>query len=106
MKHTVDNMKAMDNAQVIVWALIIGIVALSGVYMYMVHKTVHNAVARESIQEEIVALNSKLSETEFQYINTVGSITMDTAREMGFKPVSEKITFVTRDVIGKNVAIR
>ena len=106
MKNTVDNMKAMDGAQTIVWALIIGIVALSGVYMYMVHKTVYNAVARESLQDDIVALNSKLSETEFQYINTVGSITMDTAKSMGFKPVTDKISFVTRDVIGKNVAIR
>ncbi len=106
MKHAVEHMKTMTTTRTVFWALIISMIILSGTYMYLVHKTVFNAVARESIQEDIVALNSKLSEAEFEYINTVGGITMDTARELGFKAASSKVTFVTRDIVGKNVAIR
>lgn len=107
MQHAVQNIKReMTPVQIAFLSLAVAIVVLSGVYMYFVQKMVWNALAREQLQSQIVALNSKLSDTEFEYINTVGNITLKTATELGFKPVSNKVTFVNRQEIGKSVAIR
>lgn len=107
MQQAVHNIKReMTPAQIVFWSLAVTTIVLSGVYMYFVQKMVWNALAREQLQSQVVALNSKLSDTEFDYINTVGNITLKTATDLGFKPVSNKITFVNREEIGKNVAIR
>jgi len=105
MKNAAEHMKTVSS-QIIFWSLMTGIVLLSATYIYFVQKTVWNAVAQQNTEKEIVAINSKLSDTEFQYINNVTGITMVTASELGFQPASSKVTFVTRERIGKDVAIR
>lgn len=101
-------MKRIDRtSNIIFWMLLAAIVLMSGTYVYFINKTVRNVVYRQSLQSEISTLNSKLSETEFSYINTVGSITLDTAHQLGFvSPSQSDKTFVTREKLGQNVAIR
>ncbi len=81
-------------------------VLLSASYVIIVNKAVLNAVAKEHAEQEIVALGSKLGETEFEYIKAKGEITMDYAYERGFIAAKNKTLFVTRAVPATNVAVR
>jgi hypothetical protein len=106
MKQATQAIQKIDKiSETIFWSLLIGIALLTGFYMYSIQKTVRNVVQRSNIQADIVALNSKLSETEFQYINSVGTITLETAVKLGYTSAVEK-TFVNRERAGQNVAIR
>jgi hypothetical protein len=106
MKHATQTIRKIDRlSDTIFWALLVGIVALSGLYMFNVQKAIRNVVERNNIQADIVALSSKLSESEFQYINSVGDITLESAHKLGFTSAVEK-TFVTRERISQTVAIR
>lgn len=98
--HTIDKV-----SETIFWSLLVGIAMLTVFYMFSIQKTVRNVVTRGNIQADIVTLNSKLSAAEFEYINSVGTITLDTASKLGFTSAVEK-TFVTRERVGQNVAIR
>lgn len=108
MKQATNTIKMIDRvSETIFWSLAIAIIMLSGFYMYSIQKTVRNVVTRSNIQANIVALNSKLSETEFQYMNSVGTVTLETAEKLGYVSASNSNkTFVTRERIGQNVAIR
>ncbi len=106
MKTATQTIQKIDRlSDTIFWALLAGIVVLSGLYMFNVQKAVRNVVERNHIQADIVALSSKLSESEFQYINSVGDITLESAHKLGFQSAVEK-TFVTRERIAQTVAIR
>lgn len=90
----------------IFWTLAIAIVLMSSAYAYFIAKTVWNVAERGHIQSEMIAMSSKLGDIEFKYMNSVGSITMDSAVELGFHSASDKTIFVSKERIGKNVAIR
>jgi hypothetical protein len=106
MKTATQTIRKIDRlSDTIFWSLLVGIVALSGLYMFNVQKAIRNVVERNNIQADIVALSSKLSESEFQYINSVGDITLESAHKLGFQSAVEK-TFVTRERISQTVAIR
>ena len=106
MKNAVHTMQKIDRvSETFFWSLIATIVISSCVYMYAIHKTVRNVVARGQTQAMIAELNSKLSDTEFEYMNTMGAITLDTAHSLGFISPADK-SFVTREKTGQNVAFR
>ncbi|MES3005592.1 MAG: hypothetical protein V4664_01450 [Patescibacteria group bacterium] len=93
-------------SHILFWAMVTGIVMLASVYIYLVNRTVWNVVARQTAESQIVALNSDLSASEFEYINTKSNVTMALAAEMGFKSADQKTLFVTRESSSKNVALR
>lgn len=107
MKQAAATIKTIDRiSQPIFWALVIALVCLSSVYVYYIQKAVRNIVATNQYRDEIASINSKLSDSEFQYINSVEAVTLDTAHQLGFASASDKTTFVTREHVGQNVAIR
>lgn len=108
MKHAVATMKSIDRvSHIVFWFLMLSIIAMSFVYAFFIQKAIRNVVARDEIHTEIASLNSKLSATEFQYINSVEAVTMNSAALLGFSPAdSDHTTFITRETIGKNVALR
>lgn len=107
MKQAAATIKTIDRiSQPIFWALVIALVCFGSVYVYYIQKAVRNVVASNEYREEIASINSRLSDSEFQYINSVEAVTLDTAHQLGFASASEKTTFVTREHRGQNVAIR
>lgn len=107
MNHAVATIKTIERtskASFWILASITGLLIVA--YAYFVIQTVWNVAERQRVQSEIVALNSKLSETEFRYMNALGAVTMESARELGFNSASSRTAFVTKERIGKNVAIR
>lgn len=106
MKTATQTIRKIDTiSETLFWSLLIAIVMSAVFYMFCIQKTVRNVVQRSNIQSDMVALNSKLSESEFEYMNSVGDITLDTAHQLGFVSASQK-TFVTRDRVAQNVAMR
>ncbi|MBU3668591.1 MAG: hypothetical protein FGM57_01335 [Candidatus Taylorbacteria bacterium] len=107
MKQAQATIRKIDKiSEPLFWILAISLVCSSAVYVYFIQKAVRNVVLGDTYREQIASINSKLSDVEFQYINAVEGVTMDTARDLGFKSATDKTIFVTREHTGKNVAIR
>lgn len=107
MTKTQSAIKSIDRLSkaIFICLAVFGLV-LSAAYVVIVNKAVLNAVAKEHAEQEIVAIGSKLGETEFEYIKAKGEITMDYATSRGFIAAEGKTYFVTRAVSGSNVAVR
>ncbi len=91
-------------SKTVFWIMLALIIALGLTYMYFINKTIWNVATRAKLQDEIVAINSQLGEKEFEYIKSKGSITMESARSMGFEQPS-RVSFVTKEIM-KTVAMR
>jgi hypothetical protein len=107
MKQAKATIKKIDTfSDIIFYSLVFALVCSCLTYVYFVQMAIRNAVATSVYQNEIASLNSKLSDSEFQYINSVESVTLDTAHQLGFQSASDRTIFVTREHTGKDVAIR
>ncbi len=100
--HAIKKIEKLSKS--IFWAMLALIIVLAATYMYFVNRTIWNVAAREKLQDEIVAVNSKLGEKEFEYIKSKGSITMESAKQLGFAE-PQRVSFVTKEII-KTVAMR
>lgn len=63
-------------------------------YMYVVSSTVLQVVAREQISDQIVALQSEISQLESSYMLAQHEISKDIAFQSGFVPADNKY-FIT-----------
>lgn len=87
-------------------SLIVVFVALLGLYVYFVGKSIVNVVVREEIELQIAEVNSNLSLLELDYITKKDAINMQLARARGFKAISKK-TFVNRGtLVGRSLTQR
>lgn len=104
-QHAVQAIRKIEKiSKSIFWTMVAIIVVLGFTYMYFINKTIWNVAAREKMQDEIVAINSQLGEKEFEYIKSKGSITMESARALGFDQHA-RVSFVTKEIL-RNVAMR
>lgn len=104
-QHAVQAIRRIEKiSKSIFWTMVAIIVVLGFTYMYFINKTIWNVAAREKMQDEIVAINSQLGEKEFEYIKSKGSITMESARALGFDQPA-RVSFVTKEIL-RNVAMR
>ncbi len=107
MKHAHTAIRKIERlSQFIFISLFVLTILFSCTYIFLVNKTVLNAVAKEKIEHEIASINSDLSEKEFQYISSKGSVTRDLATNMGFVSAEDKTSFVTVFKPNASVAIR
>lgn len=88
------------------WSSISLLVVLMGAYGYMVNQTIWNAFNKDKAEAQIVALNSKLGDLEFEYMSTPNNISIDKAYELGFQNAGSKTIFVSREFVAKNVAMK
>lgn len=107
MKHAQTAIMRIERlSQLIFISLAILTVFLAATYIFLVNKTVLNAVEKEKIEHQIASLNSDLSEKEFNYINSKGEVTIELARNMGFVSAEDRTTFVTVVKPSASVAVR
>ncbi|MEI6553064.1 MAG: hypothetical protein WCO09_00690 [bacterium] len=99
--NTIDRISAT-----LFWSLLSTLVVLVGVYGYMVNQTVWNAFNKDQAEEQIVALNSKLGDLEFQYMSLSNNISIEKAYELGFQNAGGKTLFASREMVAKNVAMK
>ncbi len=82
------------------------LIVLVGVYGYMVNQTVWNAFNKDQAESQIVAMNSKIGDLEFQYMTLSNNISIEKAYELGFQNASGKTLFASRELVEKNVAMK
>ena len=73
------------------WFLAITSAILIVVYIGAVEMTVHNTVARQTLQKQSVALATVVSEMEFQDIALKNNVSLNLAYEHGFKDVTAPV---------------
>lgn len=73
------------------WFLAMTGAILIVVYIGAVEMTVHNTVARQTLQKQSVALATVVSEMEFQDIALKNNVNLNLAYEHGFKDVTAPV---------------
>ena len=102
-----NTLKVIDRlSKTLFWSMFSVLVVMFSLYGYMVNQTVWNAFNRDNAEEQIIALNSKLGDLEFQYINLSNGISMEKAVELGFKSAGKNTLFATREIVAKSVAMK
>lgn len=86
------------------WFLFVALMILSGSYGYLVNKTILNIVDRETIEENIIALNSKISESEFEYIALKNQVNIDYAYSVGFND-AKNMKFASRKLPSQSLSL-
>ena len=79
----------------IFWSLIVAILGLFALYGYFVSTSITNVLLREEVEENILAVNSEISQLEFIYLDQKNTVTLEFAYEMGFIDINDK-EFVSR----------
>ena len=79
----------------IFWSLVVAILALFVLYGYFVSTSITNVILREEVEENILAVNSEISQLEFIYLDQKNTVTLEFAYEMGFMDIDDK-EFVSR----------
>ncbi len=82
------------------------IVALFGLYIYFVGKSIVNVVVREEVEMNIAEVNSEIADLELKYITKKGTINMVLAKEMGFNLISKKIFINKGTLMGGSLTQR
>lgn len=83
--------------------LIFASISLFVVYIYLVGSITFNIVARRSLENTVISLNSELNQLESEYLTNVNKIDKEYAYNKGFVDIGNNI-FVTRSI--NHVAVR
>jgi len=77
------------------WALVaISILSFSA-YIYAINVTTRNIATRQVLERQIAAVSTNLDSLEFAYIELKNDITIELAREYGFREVNNPL-YVSR----------
>lgn len=89
----------------IFWALCGLILALFALYGYFVSKSITNVLLREEIEENILVVNSQISQLEFAYLDKKNEVTLDFAYDMGFHDIENKEFVARKSVLGAQLTL-
>lgn len=92
------------NQKLIVWGLLIGILFLSSLYIFFVHRTVFLVVERKVATEKFASLNTELTNLQSEHLSLSNQITAELAYSLGFKEATP--TFITRQSLSVNTIAR
>lgn len=85
------------NQKTIVWLLLVGILILSGLYVFLVHQMAFFAAARETSAEKFSTLSTDIVSLQSEHLSLSNKITADLAYSLGFKEA--RPTFIPRQSI-------
>ena len=68
----------------IFWATFVIFIALVGVYIFFLGYSILNVSARQTINDQVVSLRSKVAQLEFKYVSAQNSVTSEVAYAKGF----------------------
>jgi len=99
--------KLIDSISVtLFWSFLSVLVVLVGAYGYMVNQTVWNAFNKDQAEAQVLALNTKLGDMEFEYMSSSNNVSIEKAYELGFQNASSSTMFASRELVEKNVAMK
>ena len=79
----------------IFWTILLLLASLVVLYIYFVSKSIVNVIVREEIEQDIVAMQTEISELESMYLQQKNRINMPLAQSLGFRELPER-EFVVR----------
>jgi hypothetical protein len=91
----VEKILELNREKTIFWSLIGILFFCACIYIYFINLTVHNVVARQTLEAEASQLSLNIGKQEFQYISKRNSVTLEKALALGFKEVVDK-KFISR----------
>jgi len=100
---TEDIAQNINTQKVLFRILITGSVLLFAAYIYLIGSITFNVVARKSLENTVVSLNSHVNQLDLTYLNKINEIDKDYALSNGFVEVHQNI-FASRNI--NHVAIR
>lgn len=100
---TNDIAQNINTQKVLFRILITGSVLLFGAYIYLIGSITFNVVARKSLENTVVSLNSQVNKLDLAYLNKINEIDKEYALSNGFVEVHQNI-FASRNI--NHVAIR
>jgi len=100
---TEDIAQNINTQKVLFRILITGSVLLFASYIYLIGSITFNVVARKSLENTVVSLNSHVNQLDLTYLNKINEIDKDYALSNGFVEVHQNI-FASRNI--NHVAIR
>lgn len=86
MKAKIESFK---DERVMVWTAVWFIVGLAVLYVYFMNQTVFNVAKRASLEQEMVARNSNISDLEFKSIALRNDIDIKLAYSLGYKDIKD-----------------
>lgn len=100
---TYDIAQNINTQKALFHILIIASVLLFVSYLYLIGSITFNVIARKSLENNLISLNSRVNELDLIYLNNVNEIDKEYASTLGFVDAHQNI-FVSRVV--DQVAIR
>lgn len=73
------------------WTLVFISLASIFLYSFSVLTTVHNTVARQDLEAQVLNISTKLGEMEFEYIGLTNQVSLQVAYAKGYKDVVSPI---------------
>lgn len=80
----------------IFWATAVLALSLVCLYVYFLACSISNVAVRQNLNEQVIALKSKVAQLEFSYVTSQNALTADTALANGFSTKSP-VAYVSKD---------
>ena len=80
----------------IFWAASITLVSLVGMYIFFLGSSIVNVSARQSVNDKIENLGSKVAQLEFEYVALQNAVTSDVASAKGYVAQSP-VAYVSKE---------
>ncbi len=92
----VDNLQTVLRYRERIFGLLVVLISIFSIYyVYIIHSTIVNVVAKEKIVKEIRERSTKVSELESVYFKTKNEINIELAHARGFRD-SEVSNFISK----------
>jgi hypothetical protein len=80
----------------IFWATIVAFFVLISMYIGFLSVSIGNVSVRQDVNDQIVALRSKVAQLEFQYVSIQNQMTPETAMSKGYKEATS-VAYVNKE---------
>jgi len=84
--------------------LVFSIALLLTSYIYLIIQTTINITTYQNTKQEIVNLDSRIGDLEFEYMSLKKNINLDMAQALGYVEAS-KINFVDKDIVSNKLSL-
>lgn len=84
-----------ENKVHLFWTLVAVSIMSLFIYIYAINTTTRNIALRQNLEKQITDISTNLNSLEFTYIDLKNDVTIELAREYGFKEVKNPL-YVSR----------
>lgn len=90
-----NKINSTEQPKIFFWSIVVLIFIGLFSYGYLVRASIVNIVERQSSEKELIDLSSRVLNLESEYIKVKNTVTLDTARDLGFTSAASQ-KFVTK----------